>query len=279
MLGRLGNNLFQYAAGRSLSEMHRVPLILDGSWFNQAGWRQVSYIKHLPIKAHIVRKNSIASRTLRKITGHHYWEYVNKPVFRESETNHTYNKKIHEMPNDCVLIGYFQSPKYFQDIEILLRHELDTNQILWPRSVNDEVIRLRKKNSIAVHIRRKDYTILPEFNVCDAAYYTQAIAMMRDLVPNAEFYIFSDDPLWCHEKFTANDQHVISTIHGYLNPLADFHIMKHAHHHIIANSSYSWWAAWLGKKQEQIVICPNKWYASNIIAPIHEKTCEGWTLI
>ncbi len=75
MLGRTGNNLFQYALGRVLAEKHGVPLVLDASWFNAAGWAEVSHFLKLPLKAKVVRRCSLGTRALRKFTGKHYWEY------------------------------------------------------------------------------------------------------------------------------------------------------------------------------------------------------------
>jgi hypothetical protein len=276
MLGRFGNNLFQYALGRVLAEKHGVPLVMDGSWFNAEGWRQVSCIRRLPIRARVVRPLSLASRALRKATGKHHWECIGKPVYREPADDQSYNPAVFEMPGDCVLMGYFQSPLFFQGIEPLLREELDTDALVWPDAVRDDAEMLRGERTVAVHVRRTDFTWLPNFGVCDTAYYAHAMEAMRERVPGARFFIFSDDPSWCREHFTAMDQTVICHAGAECDPLIDFHLMKQASHHIIANSSYSWWAAWLGKKQGQIVLCPPKWFTGGINAPIKEKLCEGW---
>jgi hypothetical protein len=94
---------------------------------------------------------------------------------------------------------------------------------------------------------------------------------IRQHVPGAQFYIFSDDPRWCEKNF--NDLDVAGIIGRRYNssPLHDLHLMSLASHHIIANSSYSWWAAWLGKKPAQFVIMPDRWYIHGIMAPIEEK--------
>ena len=85
MLGRTGNNLFQYAVGKVLAKKHGVALVLDASWFNREGWRSVSCLEQLPLEARVRRLASIPSRTLRKVTGRHYWEYRGVPVVRERE--------------------------------------------------------------------------------------------------------------------------------------------------------------------------------------------------
>jgi hypothetical protein len=104
---------------------------------------------------------------------------------------------------------------------------------------------------------------------------------MRERVPGARFFIFSDDPDWCCEHFKDDDVAAIIGRSSYAtaitdrrheaSPLDDLHLMSLASHHIIANSSYSWWAAWLGKKPGQQVIMPDRWYSHGIKAPIEEK--------
>lgn len=99
---------------------------------------------------------------------------------------------------------------------------------------------------------------------------------IRDELPGARFFIFSDDPGWCRREFTAADTEVIDSGPVAANPLHDLLLMSLASHHIIANSSYSWWAAWLGDKPGQRVIMPDRWYAGTITAPIYEKLLPHW---
>jgi hypothetical protein len=137
-------------------------------------------------------------------------------------------------------------------------------------------------------VRRGDYLRIPVFQVCDPHYYHQSMDEMRARVPDARFFIFSDDPEWCRANFTESDTEVVAAPsgrrsdggveaafgdrrHDAANPLHDLHLMSLAGHHIIANSSYSWWAAWLGDKPGQRVIMPDRWYARDIHAPMEEK--------
>jgi hypothetical protein len=95
---------------------------------------------------------------------------------------------------------------------------------------------------------------------------------MRARVPGGRFFIFSDDPAWCGDTFTDPDTEVVDAGNAAANPLHDLHLMSLAGHHIIANSSYSWWAAWLGDKPGQQVIMPERWYADERIkAPMEQK--------
>ncbi len=280
MLGRLGNNLFQYALGRFLSEKHGVPLVMDGSWFNKKGWEQVKCIKNLPGpaagQAQIIRRISIGSRALLKLTGRHYWEYRGVPVFREKATDQSFDSKLMNSPSESLLFGYFQTPFYFGGIEQILRNELSTTNLGLETGFESISARLRSDSSVAVHVRRTDYIGSANLDLCDIEYYRRAMAKLRKEIVTPRFFIFSDDPSWCIEHFTDNDSEVVLQVGNC--PLVALHLMSLASHHIIANSSFSWWAAWLGKKSGQHVLMPAKWML-NIQAPIAEKQCPGWIVI
>jgi hypothetical protein len=298
LLGRTGNHLFQYALGRVLAEKHGVPLVMDASWFNEEGWAEVSHFLKLPLKAKVVRRCSLGARALRKFTGKHYWEYRGVPVLREAGDDQSFDPRFLEAPADCMLFGYFQSPHYFETIATPLRQELNgllaqavfgvsgqgarTTGALTSHpqsspfpSLSASILPVADKlsvpNSVAVHVRRGDYLVHPAFHVCDMAYYQESIRKLRSDIPDARFYIFSDDPEWCRGEFREADQEVVDLGETAANPLYDLHLMSLASHHVIANSTYSWWAAWLGEKPGQRVIMPDRWYAHGIKAPMEEK--------
>ena len=282
MLGRLGNNLFQYALGRALSEKHGVPLELDASWFNGRTWPYVSPLGKLPgfasQKAKLARPFSIGSRALKKLNGKHHWEYLNVPIIREKESDQSFDAALLQAPSDCVVFGYFQSPLYFQGIEHLIRSELSTEGLGLELGHGNLAARLRESNSVAVHVRRTDYVNNRHLYLPDADYYKRAMDRMRYAVPSARFFVFSDDPKWCVEEFVSPDTTVLTHSDPY-QPLADLHLMSLAANHIIANSSYSWWAAWLGKKEGQKVLMPNQWFKESIKAPIEEKMLQHWEFL
>jgi hypothetical protein len=282
MLGRLGNNLFQYALGRALSEKHGVPLQLDASWFNGRTWPYVSPLGKLPgfasQKAKLARPFSFGSRALKKITGKHHWEYLNVPIIRENESDQSFDATLLQAPPDCVFFGYFQSPLYFQGIEHLIRSELSTEGLGLEFRHGNLAAQLRESNSVAVHVRRTDYVNNRNLYLPDAGYYKRAMDRMRDAVPSARFFVFSDDPLWCMGEFVSPDTTVLTHSDPY-QPLTDLHLMSLAANHIIANSSYSWWAAWLGKKEGQKVLMPNLWFKETIKAPIKEKMLPHWEFL
>jgi hypothetical protein len=223
------------------------------------------------LKAKVLRRCSLGSRALLKLTGKHYWEFSGFPVLRESPDDQSFDKRFLEAPADCMLFGYFQSPLYFSEIAETLRRELNTlvaGALRVPENLASE---LSDPRSVAVHVRRQDYLHQPIFNVCGNHYYLESMQAMRDRQPGARFFVFTDDPEWCRSEFRDRDQVVIDSGKMGKNPLHDLHLMSLASHHIIANSSYSWWAAWLGDKPGQQVIMPPRWYAHSIKAPLEEK--------
>jgi hypothetical protein len=281
MLGRLGNNLFQYSLGRVLAEKHGVPLVMDGSWFNAEGWSQVNCIRLLPGpaagKVKVVRRLSLGARALLKVTGKHYWEYSGVPVLKEDERDQSFDPRFRNAPADCVLFGYFQSSLHFAGMEDQLRSELSTDGLGLEKGREPLFDRIRQPESVAVHVRRTDYAGNPTLDLCGMDYYRTAMQQMRDSVADARFHIFSDDPAWCRSHFQEEDCEVLDQSPPDM-PLADLHLMSSASHHIIANSSFSWWAAWLGKKPGQKVLMPSRWF-SGIVAPIEEKKNPGWETV
>ncbi|QTN32183.1 alpha-1,2-fucosyltransferase [Akkermansiaceae bacterium] len=269
--GRTGNNMFQYALGRALARKHGVPLVLDASWFNREGWSEVSHFLKQPLQAKVVRRFSVPKRALRKLNGRHIWEYCGFPVLKEPVEDQSFDPRIADAPSNCMLSGFFQTPLYFGSIAGELRDEL-LGLVGRGGKVDMGSAPARgiaTRGTVAVHVRRGDYLHHPAFAVCDRDYYRASMGSMRERVPDARFFVFSDDPAWCRGEFRDADTEIVDIGSG--NPLHDMHLMSLASHHIIANSSYSWWAAWLGEKPGQEVIMPERWFSRDIVAPISEK--------
>jgi hypothetical protein len=279
LLGRTGNNLYQYALGRVLSEKHGVPLVMDASWFNSQGWSEVSHFLNLPLRAKVVRRFSVGSRALRNLAGRHYWEYRKFPILRESISDQSFDQRFLEAPPDCMLFGYFQLPGYFEEIEIPLRYEL--KELIGMGSGISDTSRqmLASPDTVAVHVRRGDYLHIPDFQVCDRDYYKRCMQEMRARHPAARFFVFSDDPSWCAKEFRADGEVVLDSGASATNPLHDLHLMSLASHHIISNSSYSWWAAWLAKNPSQNVMMPDRWFSNTSIVPIRQKMLPHWEIV
>jgi hypothetical protein len=236
---------------------------------------------------------------LRNFTGKHFWEFGGAPFLKEAEADQSFDPRFLEVPGDCTLFGYFQSPLYFDSMADELRAELKGliskgARASCPQSSSVTEDELSQPESVAIHVRRGDYLHHDCFKVCDVEYYQRSMREIRERVPGAKFFIFSDDPDWCSAHFKDIDvaaiigrRNNVTAITGRRNhlaektatgdrryapnPLHDLYLMSMASHHIIANSTYSWWGAWLGAKPGQQVTMPDRWYAKDIIAPIDEK--------
>jgi hypothetical protein len=281
MLGRLANNLFQYAFGRTLAEKHGTELQIDGSWFNGRTWKYVEDLQRFPgmssSRTTLTRPFSLGSRILKKATHKHHWEYLRLPIIREQENNHSFDPRLLDAPEDCVIFGYFQSWRYFDSISEQLRRELSTAEMGLEVGYERLSADLRAPGSVAIHVRRTDYVNNRNLVLLDAAYYQLAIDRIRRRIAHPRFFIFSDDPAWCLKNFSGTDRTVV--VHDQpVSPLVDLHLMSLADHHIIANSSYSWWAAWLGRKPDQQVLMPPAWF-KGISAPIGDKQCANWEIV
>ena len=187
--------------------------------------------------------------------------FPNEPVRVIQERSFSWHEPKAPFPHRNIdLYGYFQSEKYFKHAEATVRHYFKPKK------------EYEKSNFVSVHVRRGDYLGLSDYhNVLGMEYYNAACGMFSNCI----FAVFSDDIPWCRENFKGD--HFIFVDSG--NDIDDFFIMASCAHHIIANSSYSWWAAWLSEMDGKRVIAPKKWFGP--AAPHNPKDiyCENFTVI
>lgn len=154
--------------------------------------------------------------------------------------------------------GVFISEHYFKDIEEQVRMAFEFKDI---DSLNQNIgNELLSRDSVSLHIRRGDFLNNPIYGVCDESYYSKAIDYMCSKVSNPVFYIFSDDADWSKrlmEKFGVRYQ--LFTHNQGADSYKDMYLMSCCRHNIIANSTFSWWGAWLNTNKNKIVVAPNKW--------------------
>lgn len=197
-----------------------------------------------------------------------------------------YNPNIFEVEDPSTLIGYWQCEKYFADIAARIRKSLWAPTHVAPKlsdqsvSVGNEIMNCG--TSCFVHVRRSDNLrpagVAVHGLLSDSFYYLRAMTEMRTCVPDAHFFLFSDDPEWCHEhfsmchglmvvghnapSFTVDAKHDIHWKPGG-REVEDLWLMSLCRHAVIGNSSFSWWSAWLGDTQsDRIVLCPDRWFNS-----------------
>lgn len=172
------------------------------------------------------------------------------------------------------LMGDWLSPHYFNDIEEIIRK---TYRFV---SISSQNLRtstcMQACNSVSVHIRRGDYLNLPNYCVCDEMYYHKAIQYVMKKVDNPVFYVFSNDPSWGKSFMKQFDvRFIIVDWNQGQESYQDMFLMTQSKHNIIANSTFSWWGAWLNQNINKIVVAPKYWFRNNN----YNINCQGWHLI
>jgi Glycosyl transferase family 11 len=292
--GGLGNQMFQYAAGRSLSLHHHVPLYLDttilekdpaGAWTPRKYVLDCFKIQSLKATEEQLTHFSGSSSRLSRIIDRTFPSLRKKLSF--SEPGYYFYKSFFRLPADTLLIGCWQSEKYFKSFDKLIRSELSLKSTPPPEiKIMEELI--QSLYSVSIHVRRGDYVSLKICNelhgLCSLQYYERAHAILQAENKDSRFFIFSDDPEWCRQ----NLQHLKNS-HLVCHPFGaewDLYLMSLCKSHIIANSSFSWWGAWLCEYPGKRVLVPEYWLrnASIARAPDIKTACldvvaEGWEII
>ncbi len=265
--GGLGNQMFQYATARCIAEKACCSLLLDISVLSEK-YESKTYRNYglnvFNIKADIANSNicKIAKRAESK-----YLKYLNFFFFPKlriiKESGFAYEPFNIEPGENIYLKGYWQSEKYFSDIrEIILKEFLPKNEVTGKNKDMNEII--SSVNSVSVHVRRGDYVANPITNrvhgVCDTEYYNKAMHHIESKVENPHYFIFSDDIPWCKENISSQNQLTFVDINTGEKAYEDLRLMSFCKHNIIANSSFSWWGAWLNANPKKIVIAPKKWF-------------------
>lgn len=175
---------------------------------------------------------------------------------------------------------YFQCEKYFKEQEVIIRKDFEFS--IPPSEKNEEIINIiTSTNSVALHVRRWDYISNPAnslYNTCDLNYYHKAIGLMQEKIENPVFFLFSDDMTWVRENIhISGEAHYIDWNDNQRN-YEDMRLMSLCRHNIIANSSFSWWGAWLNKSKWKIVVAPGIWFNDNKI-DYSDVIPESWIKI
>jgi len=261
----LGNQLFQYAIGRTVADYHQVELKLDTTAYSSNEWHNGFRLDQFAITTDIATDKEIIS--VRGITGgdDFFSRVIRKGgVFKKSSYYSEKQRTIFDenvfLLADRYLIGYWQNEQYFIKIRNILLKEF---QPVFPLSKQAQEYQqqLMAKNSVSLHVRRGDYLNHPEIGVLDLSYYKQAYDYICAKVEKPVVFVFSNDLDWCKQHFNFIDKLVY--IEESKTEIDDLMLMSQCKHNIVANSSFSWWGAWLNNNESKIVIAPKKWMAVN----------------
>jgi len=273
IIGGLGNQMFQYAAGRALASRRNAQLRLDISGFESYALHQGFELQRVfACPAEIASTADIdqllgwQSRPLiRRFMVRPSLAALRKEVF-VVEPHFHYWPEINKAPQSCYLAGYWQSEKYFQDSESEIREDFTFKISMADR--NEQIAeKIVGVNAISLHVRRGDYVNNPHtkatHGICSPDYYRDAISYMAKQIESPRFFVFSDDMAWVRSQMKLDFPcHYIEHNSG-AESYNDMRLMSMCRHHIIANSSFSWWGAWLNPEPQKIVIAPKKWFANN----------------
>lgn len=267
--GGLGNQMFQYALGRHLSIKNNTDLKLDISALetnNSSVTKRRYGLSVFNIEASLATKNEVAWFKKYLFRKGKFWFWYNRTIANRSryawEEHFNFEQWILDLKDPVYLDGFWNTEKYFKDIEDVIRKDFILKEPLTDIS-KESLSLILKTESVSLHVRRGDYATDPKTNswlgVCSLEYYDKAIKRIGADIKNPHFFIFSDDPAWVKENITPP----FPTIYVSGNPEKpeeDIVLMSKCRHNIIANSSFSWWGAWLNANPQKIVIAPKQWF-------------------
>jgi hypothetical protein len=262
--------MFQYAAGRALSLKSRQRLLLDFSDFS-------NYRLHHGFE--LSRVFNVIAERAEASTVHEMLEWRANPFIKKVlrhpqfaglrgkkfvvEPHFNYWPSLFDLTDDCYLLGYWQSECYFKPFESIIRRDFTFREPLADHN-SELALEIAHTQSVSLHIRRGDYISNSKtgniMDVCSLEYYRKAISYIAEQVERPVFYVFSDDIEWVKRNLTVAFPCTYVDHNRRAESYRDMQLMSLCRHHVIANSSFSWWGAWLNSNPEKLVIAPRSWF-------------------
>jgi hypothetical protein len=265
--GGFGNQLFQFATGYYLALVNNTELKLDLAFFKQDkyadAWRlnmlNVEYLEANNLEIKKIRNCTSSKGILFKIiTKLGFRSKYNKKSHIHDSFGHKPSEKILKATDNIYIDGWCVKRDYFDSIRDELL-KIYTPRYKFSNVANQIQDRILKTNSVSIHIRRGDYIGNPVFNNLELDYYMDAINLLNKKIKNLTFFVFSNDIDWCKGNIHIKNIEFVENITNN-SDIEDFFLMSKCKHNIIANSSFSWWAAYLNNNLNKFVIAPRKWY-------------------
>lgn len=267
--GGLGNQLFQFALYEKMRILGK-DVYLDKSVYKSRKTEKRPYCL------------DGLNENIRYCSDWQRWKLANNRIHRflwggRKKQSHYYETKVTFydsevfLSDDVYLDGYWQNERYFSDIRKEIISELHFKVTTDVAGLLDEI---ETCNSVSVHVRRGDYLedSRRSEGICTLEYYQRSMTLMEERTAVDKYYIFSDDIDWCRQRFRDNEKYIFVNPRSEEEAAVDMKLMSSCKHHIIANSSFSWWAAWLNENKEKIVIAPKAWIKGQDI----DIWCDGW---
>jgi Glycosyl transferase family 11 len=285
LIGGLGNQMFQYAAGFALARRTGQIHCLDVSDFEGYYLHQGFELdKVFRITSKVAKPSEVrdvlgwrAGKLARRVLSRPHLKALRGRIFF-AEPHFNYSRELLDFEGDRYISGYWQSERYFSNEEDSIRTEFTFKKPLV--GINAELNNIMTKTtSVSVHVRRGDYLSNSKnhglMHVAEPAYYQAAISSIVSRVKNPEFYVFSDDMTWAKENIVFDFPCTYVNHNSHADSYIDMQLMSKCQHHIIANSSFSWWGAWLNPNTEKIVLAPKLWFRNGM--PDQDLIPSYWT--
>jgi len=286
----LGNQLFQYANAKKIATVKKQILKLDLSFFERyytSSDLQNTHVAHKLDKFNTniiiacdneikrIKRKTIKPDILRRIFNKLGMSgYVNTKCHFDNERIDSCELETLKNYNNLYISGYFGDQKYFIEIEDIIRQEFTLKEHL--NSTNEKVLsQIKNSNSVSIHFRRGDYLNNPFFAKISLDYYRTAIDFIEKFFPNLFYFIFSDDLNWVKDNFKFNASIYYVDVNDEKADYIDLMLMSSCKHNIIANSTFSWWGAWLNNNPDKMVIAPKQWFND----PAAQKKYENGSLV
>lgn len=250
IMGGLGNQMFQYAAARRLAHKRNAKLKLDLTDIDADPLGRYS-LSHFRIRAEVA--NSTEIRELTK--GRPF--FLKRTLVTERGSN--YDPGLKHVVPPVYLKGYWASARYFDDVSSLIRREFDI--ATEPSPENSVLLSeiCKEENPVALHVRRPKASQSLQATQ-PVEYYKAAAAGLHSVAANAKFYVFSEDPEWAKDNLCLPYETVYLGNNDASANYEDLRLMRFCKHFIIANSTFSWWGAWLSERKGKVVYAPRKWF-------------------
>ncbi len=270
LMGGLGNQMFQYATARRLADARKTKLYIDASWFETAknidtprtyelGCFNIQERFISPNKLLLVDNNE--KRSLKRKVYLHTKAALKTKVHPYKEEVEKFHKEVFWLPDNTFLEGFWQCENYFVGARDIILKDFSFKKP--PTGKNKELLKeIESSNAVSLHVRRGDYanikTVTQFHGLMGLDYYKKAIELIAKQVKNPHFFVFSDEPEWCKKNLKID--YPTTYVSHNKDGSEDMRLMSHCKHHIIANSSFSWWGAWLNPRKDKIVYAPKVWF-------------------
>lgn len=273
--GGLGNQMFQYAAGRALALRSDARILLDARNIHAHGLRAYGLGEFALggevslLTAGKPPRNGRLGRMWAWLTGA-------PPTFREA--GFPFDERISRLGADVRLEGYFQSERYFADATDVIRRDFTPRDTLRAPIETLAESLLPAGASVSVHVRRGDYTnpaVMATHGLLEADYYARALRLVAERAGATTPCVFTDDPAWVRAHLPLPAETRFISEHT-KTPLQDLMLMSRCTHHITANSSFSWWGAWLNPSQDKVVVTPARWFQPASGLDTRDLRPAGW---